>query len=179
MRGGANIVRGLCLWLTKASKVAWVPILLVSLTSLWFVIANYRLQLNANRPELTSSGGNINLSVHPETLVVNWGNIGKKSAQRGIASLITISEDGKRRKKLGVAEITGAGSNVVPNYNGQATFSIDMQGFLGRFLVCTEYFDDSGAKYQQVFLFRLYEQQNGSPLTGLEELALPDHWSCQ
>jgi hypothetical protein len=164
-------------WLEEASKRAWVLILLVGVVSLGFVVANYRLQLNANRPELITAGPRINLNTHPESLVVYWGNIGRKPARRGIATLFTVSEDRKQKQKIATANITGAGSNVNPGSGGQAEFSVDMQKFLGTFLTCVEYFDDVGVAYRQAFLFRV----GAEVVTGvksLDELAPPDYQHC-
>jgi hypothetical protein len=145
-----------------------------------FVIANYRLQLNANRPELITAGPRINLNTHPESLVVYWDNVGRKPARRGSATLFTVSKDSKRQERIRTAEIMGAGSNVNPGYGGQAEFSVDMQRFLGMFLVCTIYFDEVGAMYEQAFLFQLGpELPNSKGVTSLLEVAPPCYKVCR
>jgi hypothetical protein len=108
---------------------------------------------------------------------VYWNNIGRKPARRGGATLFTVSEDGAQREKLGQASITGAGTNVFPGYGGQAEFSIDMQKFLGSFLVCTTYFDEGGKTYAQAFAFRLGAERENE--VALEELLPPDYKVCR
>jgi hypothetical protein len=138
---------------------------------------NLSLQQSGNRPNLASALPRINANVHPESLVVYWNNIGRKPARLGSATLFTVSEDGAQREKLGQASITGAGTNVFPGYSGQAEFSIDMQKFLGSFLVCTTYFDEGGKTYEQAFAFRLGTKRENE--VALEELLPPNYKACR
>src|SRR6266702_482215 len=100
--------RRVCTWLEKVGKLAWLPILIVGILSVVVGVANYRLQTSAIRQNLASAGARINQNVHPESIVVFWNNIGNKPARRGTATLFTVSEDMRRREKIGSAAITGA-----------------------------------------------------------------------
>jgi hypothetical protein len=163
-------------WLDEAGKRAWVLVLVVSLLSLSFVIANYRLTKDAQRPNLVSASPVVNLRTHPETVIFDWGNFSSRAARRGAATLYTLDKENKHPEKIDTAPIVGAGTNVLPTSNGRAQFRFDMQKFLGRFLVCVMYFDDQDSVYEQAYLFGLGETLPDD--ARLDELAPPDVSIC-
>lgn len=163
-------------WLEDFGKRAWILILIVSLISLGFVIANYRLTKSAQRPNLVSASPSVNLSTRPETVIIDWGNFGTKAARRGTATLYTLNSDNTHREEIGTAPIIGAGTNVLPTFNGRAQFNFDMQKFLGHFLACARYFDDDGTAYDQAYLFGAGQRQQG--FLPLNELSPPDVSAC-
>jgi hypothetical protein len=79
----------------------------------------------------------VNWTTHPESVEIGWLNNGKEPVRRGTAALFTLGEGADKGKPLGQADIKGAGSSVLPGYNGSSMFSFDMSNFLGLFLVCT------------------------------------------
>jgi hypothetical protein len=87
--------------------------------------------------------------------------MGKRAALRGTATLYTVTKDGSRDLKFGYSEITnGPNSSITTIAPGlgsipYAQFSVDMQKFVGLFLVCTKYRDDTGHSYKQKFIFEL------------------------
>jgi hypothetical protein len=109
--------RSIWVWLEDTGKRVGVPVLTISILSLGvgiaslsFVIANYRLQTSAIRPELAVGASEIRPQ---DCLVVDWANIGKKPVRRGKATLFTRNEDGSGRVQLGEADV-GAGASILP-----------------------------------------------------------------
>jgi hypothetical protein len=111
---------------------------------------------------------------------LDWGNIGKKPARRSTATLFTVSQDWKQREKIGVQPIIAGGTNVLPGTNGHAEFlGVDMQRFLGAFLVCVTYFDEAGTVYEQTFLYRLGAERPNEQIIPLNEEMTPDNAACR
>jgi hypothetical protein len=138
----------------------------------------------SERPQLVVTDGRLYINHQanppPEWVRITWGNTGKTAASRGTATLFTISEDGKRHEKFGTSEIT-AGNNssttLVPTFGyGSAFVSIDMQMFLGLFLVCIKY-HDGNLSYRQHFVFRQGSPLTEQFLTRLDELS-STHFVC-
>jgi hypothetical protein len=85
---------------------------------------------------------------------LDFTNIGKKPARHGSATLFEVGRGNNwsHKRKLGEAPIIGAGTNIVPGWNGHAQIT-----FLGEipdlFLACVVYHDDANNILQQAFLF--------------------------
>jgi hypothetical protein len=88
--------------------------------------------------------------------------------------LFTVSEDGNEQEKFGLSEITAdwqsTSTTLVPFGNGYAQMPVDMNKFLGLFLVCAKYYDQANHSYRQAFLFRRGAPFNDHVLTRLDEL---------
>jgi hypothetical protein len=173
-------------WLERAGRRAGLPSLVigfvalcVSSASLYVVIANYRLTLAGNRPELASNGFQIDLVSRPPHVVVNLENIGKKMGRRGTARLFSLADPNGTTVEFGRAAIIGAGTSIFPGYGSSARFDSSSLTASPLFLVCADYFDDNGSIYHQAFLFER------SPITARDpaelayaELAAPDLSRC-
>jgi hypothetical protein len=129
-----------------------------------------------NVPELTSTGGSLDWRSPGTSGSFQWQNTGKKPARRGIATLYALDKDRAHQKKLGEAPITGAGTNVIPRYNGQAKIYFETEEVPDTLLVCTIYFDET-KEYHQAFLFRrLGPAHPEKPGTiSIEEIAPPNY----
>jgi hypothetical protein len=136
------------------------------LPSIVIFIALYNLYITkqADRPELISADARLYIAQQAlphELFTIGWVNMGKRAALRGTATLYTVSKDGGHFYKFGYSEITnGSNSSVttIPPGLGSmpyAQFPVDMQKFLGLFLVCTKYRDDNDGPYKQKFTFEL------------------------
>jgi hypothetical protein len=147
--------------------------LFVSSASLYFVIANYRLTVAANRPELASNGFDIELTPQPH-VVVHLENVGRKIARRGKATLFSLTNVDGATVEIGSTSIIGAGTNVFGGYGSTARFDSPSIAAAGFFLVCAIYFDDSNAKYEQAFLF----ERSQVAQFAYTELASPDVSRC-
>jgi hypothetical protein len=127
--------------------------LAVAATGLAFTIAGYLLQRHANQPELASAGPSADFHNDPKSVSLEFTNIGKKPARRGVATLFGVDKDKDwaHKQQLGEAAIVGAGTNVVPGYHGSAklTFSGKIPDL---FLACVTYYDDSNNLLRQAFL---------------------------
>jgi hypothetical protein len=168
-------------WLEQAGKRVGIPNLVIGLValglssvSLYYVVANYRLTVSGNRPDLASNGFKVELSPRPPHIVVNIENVGKKIARRGVARLLSLSRADGAAAEVGSAPIIGAGTNVFAGYGSTARFDLPSIEAAAFFLVCAVYFDDSGARYEQAFLF----QRSGATDLAYEELAPPDLRMC-
>jgi hypothetical protein len=166
-------------WLEVGGKRVGIPALIVSLAALYFVVANYRLTVAANRPDLASNGFNVELAARPPHVEVHLENIGRKIARRGIATLFSLAQLDGEPVLIGTAPIIGAGTNVFAGYGSTTRFesaSIQPAAF---FLVCAAYFDDAGAKYEQAFLFERSQVTARDPAElAYAELATPDLSQC-
>jgi hypothetical protein len=162
-------------WLEIAGKRAGLPAFIVSLASLCFVVANYRLTVAANRPELASNG----FKMGPTQIEVDLENIGKKVGRRGFAKLFSLTEADGSPVDIGTAPIIGAGTNIFPGYGSVARFNSSSIGTAPFFLVCATYFDDSGATYQQGFLFKHSTLTARDPELPYTEMAAPNPSRCK
>lgn len=151
----------------------------LSLIVIGIAVYNLCLTKQADRPELVTTDARLYINHSgnppPELVAITWGNMGKRSALRGTATLFTISEDGLRHEKFGYSEITsGANSSsttLTPTFGfGYAQISIDMHKFLGLFLVCVKYHDETNHSYKQKFIFRQGTPFSDHVLTRLDEL---------
>jgi hypothetical protein len=165
----------------RASLWAWLEQAGIGLVALglssvspYYVVANYRLTVSGNRPDLASNGFKVELSPRPPHIVVNIENVGKKIARRGVARLLSLSRADGAAAEVGSAPIIGTGTNVFAGYGSTARFDLPSIEAAAFFLVCAVYFDDSGARYEQAFLF----QRSGATDLAYEELAPPDLRMC-
>jgi hypothetical protein len=160
-------------WVKDQYSRTSLPVLIVGILTLTVAIANYCLQKSANRPELASTGGDINLAqVHPKIAELEWSNIGKKPARRGTVTVFTLS-NGTRHTKLGEGIIIAAGTSVMPGYNGGAKVTFDTDQLDEEILACITYFGDDDEPYQQAFLYHQRAVQNNA--VDLSELAPPKY----
>jgi hypothetical protein len=172
--------------LEHASKRAGFPGLIIAVialcvasTGLWFIVASYRLQTKADRPNLATAGSDISFANSPATIHIGWHNIGKQVARRGIANLFAVREDGASLAKIGSATIDGAGTNVLPGFGAASTFGVDREKFRASLLlVCATYLDDGGTVFEQAFLFRPRDEltNNSAPL---DEMPTPTLDQCR
>jgi hypothetical protein len=150
----------------------------ITATGLGFTIAGYLLQRHANQAELASAGPWAELRADPKFVVLGFTNIGKKPARRVLATLFGVdkNKDWTRKQKLGEGAIVGAGTNIVPGYNGQAKIT-----FRGQtpdlFLACVTYYDDSNNPMQPAFLLNV-EAVKASGGGVLDELETPNAEAC-
>jgi hypothetical protein len=144
-----------------------------------FAVYNLRLTIKADTPKLVPTDARLYINHAgarpPELVDITWGNMGKRPAFRGTATLFTVSEDGKRHEKFGFSEISSpSGSNsttIVPTFGvGYARIPVEMEKFLGLFLVCVKYYDETNHSYRQTFSFRQGAPFNDHVLTRLDEL---------
>jgi hypothetical protein len=163
-------------WLQGFSPFAWVPILFVSTLSLAVGFCNYQHQIGGDRPVLVSASPKV-IFGSPLTIEVYWTNVGKKPAKRGTAKLFAVDQNGKRGEPLGDSKITGAGTNVVPGYGGEADYRLNLQKLPGRLLVCARYFDDERS-YEQAFMFSVPERSPNENIVRLSEEMAPDWRNC-
>jgi hypothetical protein len=157
--------------------IAWSIGWLLSLIVIGFAVYNLYLTIKADRPNLVTTDARIYINplvIPPTELVtITWGNMGRRSALRGTATLFTVSEDGNRHEKFGVSEIT-SGTNsttMTPTFGyGYAQMPLDIHKFLGLFLVCIKYHEERNYSYRQTFLFRKGAPFPDHVLTRLDEL---------
>ena len=84
--------------------------------------------------------------------------------------MYTVSEDGNRHEKFGVSEISD-GTTIVPTFGiAHVTIPIEMRKFLGLFVVCVKYYNETNHSYRQAFSFRRGAPMNDHVLTRLDEL---------
>ena len=132
----------------------------------------------SERPKLVTTGARLYInhsgSPPPELVQIDWRNIGHRAALRGTASVFTVSEDGKHQHHFGFSEITvdpqNSSTTLVPFGDGYAERPIDMDRFLGLFLVCVKYHDETNHSYKQPFLLRPGALLPDHVLTRLDEL---------
>jgi hypothetical protein len=165
-------------WLETWGKRVGVPALAVSVLALSVAMYSLYLSYPSDRPELATAGPRLLDHAHPVSVLIYWDNIGKKVARRGTAVLFTEDEARSHREKMGVPDIEGAGTNIIPGFSGSALFKVDMTRFLGLFLVCASYFDQSGNTYNQAFILRKGEASPGQEYVPLDEVAQPDGRVC-
>lgn len=152
-------------WLENWGKIVWPISIALILATGSVATANYCAQISG--PNLVLMESTIPIFRGTQTdsssFSFNWNNLGKKPALQGLATFLTISQDGHASEKLGEAPIMEvAGRNTIaPTFGyGSAAFdNVDLHKS-GSFLVCTMYFDDTGKRYGQNFRFRLETQQN-------------------
>ena len=160
-------------WLEMGGKRVGIPAFVVSLAALCVIVANYRMTVAANRPDLASNGFHVELMAQPPHVVVDLENVGKKVARRGKATLLSLAQADGPAVEIGSAPIIGAGTSVIPGYGSSARF--DSSSIAPAFfLVCSAYFDDSGARYEQAFMFQRSGGTARDPVLAYEELAPPD-----
>jgi hypothetical protein len=160
-------------WVKAQYNRTSLPVLFVSILILTVAVANYCLQQSANRPELVSTNGDINVvRVHPKLAELHWHNVGRQPARRGAVTIFTFS-DGKRQTKLGQAQIFGAGTNVIPGYNGAENIEFGTDQLGDELLACVTYVGDDGEPYSQAFLYHQEPVQNN--VIDLSELAPPKY----
>jgi hypothetical protein len=151
-------------WWVKAAAILAGAAVVVAFLAWFFPIADHR-------PELASTGGDINLvQVHPKVAELQWSNIGKKPARGGTVTIFTFST-GKRLAELGKGKITGAGTNVMPGYGGGAKIPFDSEQLGDALLACAIYFGDDNEKYSQAFLYHQEPVENNA--IHLSELTPP------
>ena len=130
-----------------------------------------------NEPKLDSAGPKIRLDATTPIVSLDFHNSGGSTAKRGAVRLLGLNDSKTSPRELGKADIIGAGTNVLPNYNGQA--EIRVAGELpDLFLACTVYYDDDNKILPKAFLFRIgIIRNNEAPLN---ELETPDyHQVCK
>jgi hypothetical protein len=153
-------------WWVKAAAVLAGLAVIVALLGWFFPIVD-------RTPSLASTGGDINLvKVHPKVAELQWSNIGAKPARNGTVKIFTFS-GGKRYAELGNGKIIGAGTNVMPRYNGQAKIDFDTDQLPDELLACVSYYGDENEKYLQAFLYHLDPVQNNA--IRLSELIPPKY----
>jgi hypothetical protein len=157
-------------WLENAGKRVGVPVLVISVVSLCIGIANYRLQIAANKPFLVSYG----LKSDSTSMELGFNNVGKTTARRGIATLFALANEGAFPQKLESVPIVGAGTNIFAGAGSNARFATPTITAPAFYLACIFYFDDASTKYEQAFLFR-----RGARANEYEELAAPDFEVCR
>jgi hypothetical protein len=154
---------------------------------LLIAVINLSLTLSANRPDLVSVQATLyaNSATNPPEFVrINWNNIGKRSAHRGVAILYSLADDGARFEKFGVASIGSTALNQstpvppITGYGG-AMIRVEMNKFLGLFLACVTYYDDSNNQYQQRFTYSLGERALDNSTTWLNEVPPNAKIRCQ
>jgi hypothetical protein len=175
----SDIAKRLKKQLEEFSKLAWILILSVAVASLCVVISSYRLTLSGTRPRLSSFGSSIKWNQHPETVALQWVNVGSRTGREGIAVVFVLSDDGTQKREIGSAPIRGNGTTLIPTFVANADIIFEMNGFLGSFLVCATYVDDSGTPYEQVFHFKpATPRTQNEAYTPLDELPPPGDQLC-
>jgi hypothetical protein len=164
---------------TRQARKTWIGLIGPCLTLIVICIASYNLYLTkqADKAELIPADAKLFISQHAlphEVVTIDWFNVGKRAALRGTATLYTVSKDGSRFYKFGYSEITnGLNSSVTTLPPGVSTpytqFPVEMQKYLGLFLVCTKYSDNNGHSYKQTFIFEL-GPHSGETTTQLDEV---------
>jgi hypothetical protein len=173
---------------SRASRKQWIGWgvgWILSLIVIGIAAYNLHLTLSADRPTLiiTNARLYINPASDPSQLVqFDWRNNGKKSVLRGTVTLFSVSEDGGNQQpvKYGLKEITinaqDPSTTILPTAGAYTEIPVDMERFLGLFLACVKYHDDTNASYKQKFLL-----QRGTPyatvLAHLEEVP-SKHRTC-
>lgn len=172
-------------WIKKREswdrRKIWIAPLL-TVVVIGIALFNVWLTTRANRPLLVSTNAVLfvnPVATPPEMVRITWGNMGKKSALRGTGTLFTVSDDGKRYQKVGVEEITaGNTTTLTPTFGyGYLEITVDMQKFLGSFLACIKYYDETNYSYRQHFLFRVGATSADHTVKKLDELP-SEHQSC-
>jgi hypothetical protein len=131
----------------------------------------------SQRPKLVTTDARLYINhagnPPPELVQLFWRN-GERAAFRGAATVFTVSEDGNQHEKFGLSEITvdwqNTSTTLLPFGSGYAQIPVDMNKFLGMFLVCAKYYDEANHSYRQAFLFRRGTPFNDHILTRLDEL---------
>jgi hypothetical protein len=171
----------------RAKRRVWIGQAIgwgLSLIVIGIAAYNLHLTLTADRPTLviTSARLYINPASVPSQLVqLDWRNNGKRSVLRGTVTLFSVSEDGGNQlAKYGLKEITlsapDPSTTILPMAGAYIEIPVDMEKFLGLFLACVKYHDDTNTSYKQKFLLQrgvLY----ASVFTHLEEIP-SKHRTC-
>jgi len=195
-------------WLEVGGKRAGIPALIISLAALYFVIANYRLTVAANRPYLVSYGLRVDFDPRSTRAELGFNNVGKVTARRGSltlfslahvhtkiglihdtvrqikpesSSLLTIcpAQTGEVPEKLTSVPIVGAGTNIFPGAESSATSDPHLTDGVAFVLACAAYFDDAGTRYEQAFLFERGQLTARDPVQlAYMEVAAPDLSRC-
>jgi hypothetical protein len=132
-------------WVKAAAILAGLAVV-VPLFTWYFPISD-------SRPELATTVGSIDVHAHPKVAGLQWHNFGKEPARGGIVTLF-IFENGKGQTELGTDKIIGAGTNVMPDYNGDARVELlDTKQLGDELLACVTYLGDDDGKYEQAFVY--------------------------
>jgi hypothetical protein len=158
----------------RKAWISWGIGWFLSLIVIGFAVYNRWLAIQEDRPNFVTTGARLYINhagqPPPELVDITWGNTGKRSALRGGATLYTVSEDGNQHEKFGVSEISD-GTTIVPTFGiAHMTISVDMSKFLGLFLVCVKYYNETNHSYRQTFSFPRGAPMNDHVLTRLDEL---------
>jgi hypothetical protein len=173
-------------WLERAGRRAGVPSLVIGIAALCvsgvglsYIVANYRLAVASNRPYLVSNGLKADFDTRSLDTQVGLTNVGKVTARRGMLTLFSLSQVDADPIKLVVVPIVGAGTNIFPGYGSNARFDPHLTDKAPFLLACTKYFDDTGASYEQAFLFQRGEISPTTNSLPYSEMAPPDASRCQ
>lgn len=175
-------------WLERIGRRVGLPSLLVALVSLGvsatglsYIVANYRLTVAANRPYLVSYGLRVDFDPRSAHAELGFNNVGKVTARRGMVTLLSLpSADAPPEKKLLSAPIVGAGTNIFPSAGSSTIFDSHLTDGVAFVLACAVYFDDTGASYEQAFLFQRGQTTTANPtILPYSELAPPDQSRCR
>jgi hypothetical protein len=131
------------------------------------------LQKNAAEPKLATAGQKIEFSGQSSIVDFEVTNTGQRAARQGVAVLFWLTENRARGQKLGEAPLLGAGTNVLPHYNGRATIRFD-GATPPLFLVCAAYSDDDDKIIKQAFVLRVNSNQ-----TALDDLGPQNYQVCK
>jgi hypothetical protein len=166
-------------WLEVGGKRAGIPALIISLAAFYFVVANYRLTVAANRPYLVSYGLRVDFDPRSMRAELGFNNVGKVTARRGSLTLFSLAQTDEVPEKLTSIPIVGAGANIFPGAGSSATFDPHLTDGVAFVLACATYFDDAGTKYEQAFLFERGQLTARDPVQlAYMEVAAPDLSRC-
>ncbi len=111
-----------------------------------------RATASSNRPFLVSGQPSLSQEAH-HTLHLLWTNTGNQTVRNPIATLLTLSDDLQNKLNLGTQPLRIKYQGSTPENAAEVRFPVDMQQFLGRFLVCVTYFGEESKSYSQAFLY--------------------------
>ena len=135
----------------KWSRIGGLAAVAAALAGIATIGVTLYIARQDNAPKLALAGPRIDLRAEPKTVWLDFANTGRNPARQGKAILFEVGKDKDwaHKRQVGEADIIGAGTSVMPGYNGRAEirFSGQLPGFL---LACVSYHDEDNRLYQQM-----------------------------
>jgi hypothetical protein len=118
----------------------------------------------------------------PNFVTIDYSNVGKTPAHRGMTILFSQTESGDHCEELGTANIGNLALNqsttIAPGAGGNSQITVDMTKFLRLFVVSISYFDDGGSRYDARFAYKLGARAFDNATTWLDEVPLGISSNC-
>jgi hypothetical protein len=152
----------------------------VSLTALYFIIANYNINTRADRPLVRTTGAHLSRTGDTYTLQVSFMNVGKEDATGVTLKAGTLNSTTMEPKLLGTENITRLRA-ALWTASSVSFKDIPRDNFREFLAVCIVYGEDHVAFEPDITLFDVRHFNNDLQIespTASEQEALSSRFSC-